>query len=102
MNPVPALRSAATAITSWPTALRGDGNSPVLGVPVVLVYLGFLEAAEMKSNTSDPIRDGAHWNGILKEYCAGQVPEEAWDREFDIDGTPFFALRRTLRIDLPD
>ncbi|MEZ5947603.1 MAG: hypothetical protein R3C04_12275 [Hyphomonas sp.] len=73
-----------------------------MGVPVVLVYLGFLEAEEMQSNTSDPIRDDVHWNVILKDYCAGQVPEDAWDREFDINGTPFFALRRTIRIDLPE
>lgn len=70
------------------------------GVPVVLVYLGFVGAEEM-TDRGRPIADDADWAGMMAAYGKGIVPEAVWDAPLDIGGTPLIALRRALRIDLP-
>ncbi len=45
-----------------------------LGIPVVLVYLGFLNATEM----NDPFSDDKEWRNRLLAHAQGIVPEEAW------------------------
>lgn len=52
-----------------------------LGVPVVLVYLGFLDAIEMSSDESGPFHDPDEWTECVKEHAKGKVPEDAWDQE---------------------
>ena len=50
-----------------------------LGVPVILVYLGFLDASEM-SNVSNPFSDHSDWVKCVKTHAKDSVPEEAWER----------------------
>ena len=50
-----------------------------LGTPVVLVYLGFLNANEM-SDEGDPFGEHADWVRCVKAHAKGWVPEEVWDR----------------------
>lgn len=71
-----------------------------LGVPVVLVYLGFLAADEMVDR-GRPIADDADWDRMMAAYSEGLVPEPVWRAPLDIVGTPLIALRRTVRVDLP-
>lgn len=63
-----------------------------LGVPVVLVYLGFLNAIEM-SDLGDPFREPADWVECVKAHCIGKVPEDAWDRDWTMANGASFAPR---------
>lgn len=71
-----------------------------LGVPVVLVYLGFLGAEEMVDR-GRPIANDADWDRMMAAYGEGLVPESVWQAPLDIEGTPLIALRRTVQVDLP-
>ena len=58
-----------------------------LGVPVVLVYLGFLNATEM-SDEGDPFSDHGDWVECVKTHARDSVPEEMWERKWKApDGT---------------
>ena len=52
-----------------------------LGVPVVLVYLGFLNATEM-SDEGHPFCDHADWEECVKTHAKHRVPEGIWEREW--------------------
>jgi hypothetical protein len=67
-----------------------------LGVPVALVYLGFLGAREM----GRPLADAAEWERALKKHASGIVPDAAWERELSICGTPLIPMIRSLAIPL--
>ena len=47
-----------------------------LGVPVVLVYLGFLNADEMGADAFHSVAD---WDNCLRNYADGVVPGDAWN-----------------------
>jgi hypothetical protein len=49
-----------------------------MGVPVVLVYLGFL-CAKGVSDLGEPFTDSADWSRVVLEYSRNIVPERAWD-----------------------
>ena len=75
---------------SWKLAL--------LGVPVVLLYLGFLNAVEMTSE-SVPFRSAGDWARAMKDHARGIVDDACWEKRMDVKGTPCWPLVRT--IDLP-
>ena len=50
-----------------------------LGVPVILIYLGFLRAEEM-GDQGTPFADANAWEGVVREYGRGIVPEAAWNK----------------------
>ena len=64
-----------------------------LGVPVVLLYLGFLEAQEMRDR-GDPFRTGNDWKHRLLDHCREVVDESCWNRALDVAGIPFLPLFR--------
>lgn len=66
-----------------------------LGKPVVLVYLGFLRAGEMRDR-GEPFADAAAWENVLKEYSQGIVPEAAWNRRLRVQGAPLWVLLRSM------
>ena len=70
-----------------------------LGIPVILVYLGFLHAEEM-CDVGTPIADADAWVRLVKDYGRGIVPEAAWEEELLVNGTPVRPLIRSLRLDL--
>jgi hypothetical protein len=72
-----------------------------LGVPVILVYLGFLCAREM-DDQGEPFADADAWKSFVKEYSRGIVPEAAWNTQFLIQGTPLQAVLRSIKVDLPE
>jgi hypothetical protein len=51
-----------------------------LGRPVVLVYLGFLGAEDMRPRGGVPFQDHAHWRETLLAHAKGIVPPDAWGR----------------------
>jgi hypothetical protein len=70
-----------------------------LGVPVVLVYLGFLRAAEM-GDQGLPLADADSWERLVRAHSVGILPATAWDQPISIDGTPFRAVIRSREVPL--
>jgi hypothetical protein len=66
------------------------------GVPVVLVYLGFLNVTEMPK----PLISHDQWRNLVIAHAKGLVPDAAWDATFDVGGMPLTALIRSAHIDL--
>lgn len=74
-----------------------------LGMPTVLVYLGFLNADDMTPPDAR-FRSQDDWARILKYHVRGVVDDSCWENRLDVDGTlcggtPFWPLIRA--IDLP-
>jgi hypothetical protein len=70
-----------------------------LGIPVVLVYLGFLEAREMEAQGL-PFRDEAHWRETVLQYSRESIPAEVWGKPLKVGGIPLVAMIRSTRVDL--
>ena len=64
------------------------------GVPVVLLYLGFLDAVEMKDRGS-PFGKDDDWRDSLLENCHGVIDTACWERTLDVGGTPLLPLIKT-------
>lgn len=67
-----------------------------LGIPVVLVYLGFLNAYEM----GQPFPNHAAWERCLLEYAEGCVPRTAWNSRIMVNGTPLIPLIRSTEVNV--
>ena len=70
-----------------------------LGIPVVLVYLGFLHAEEMRDQ-GHPFTDAKQWERLLRGHSAGIVPAKIWDAPILIDRTPLHAIIRAIAVPL--
>ena len=66
-----------------------------LGVPVVWVYLGFLNATEMLDQ-GQPFATARTWDDCLHRHAQGIVPEAAWGSPLDVNGTPLWLLVRSM------
>lgn len=71
-----------------------------MGVPVVLIYLGFTQAVEM-ADRGDPFEDGAAWEKAVREHSAGIAPPSVWDRPLHIGDTSITCCIRSTEIALP-
>ena len=61
-----------------------------LGYPVILVYLGFLSAEEMRGGKEQvPFGNHAEWEGLVKALSEPLFPAEVWNRQLVIHGQPF-------------
>lgn len=65
-----------------------------LKVPVVLVYLGFLNANEMGQRVI--FKTHKDWENYLRTYAKGIVPDGVWGQRLEVNGTPIFPLIRSL------
>jgi len=64
-----------------------------LGLPTVLVYLGFLGDRGI-SDAGEPFRDMAHWNEVFAKYAHSLVPNELFERRIECGpATAWFLLR---------
>lgn len=70
-----------------------------LGVPVVLMYLGFLHADEM-ADLGAPFAEHAAWLGVVMRHARGVVPDSVWDSCLKVDGTPMYTLVRSCEVNL--
>ena len=70
-----------------------------LGVPVVLVYLGFTRADEMKDQGL-PFANAKEWERLLRDHSEGIVPATMWDVSILIDRIPLHAIVRAIEIPL--
>lgn len=66
-----------------------------LGVPVVLVYLGFLNATEM-IDCGKPLLSHESWESLVRAHSTHRVPADAWNRRWSVNGVPFIPLIRSL------
>ena len=74
---------------SWKLAL--------VGVPVVLVYLGFLNVQEMAPKDV-PLRSEGDWTRALKDHTRGIVDDRCWGKRMEVNGIPFWPLMRTIDV----
>lgn len=72
-----------------------------LGFPVVLVYLGFLNANEM-SDRGVPFNDEANWRDAVKDHSKTLFPAEVWDQRWICSGRALIPLIRTLEKPVTD
>jgi len=70
-------------------------NLADLGVPVVLVYLSFLNAAEMLDQ-GQPFSTAQMWEDCLRHHAQGLVRETAWGGRLDVLGTLLGLLVRSV------
>lgn len=73
-----------------------------MGVPVILVYLGFLNVTELENENRLIFKNSAMWNKCVFEKTNKPLPEEIWDATFKFNGTPLTVLRCTTSVDLPE
>ena len=66
-----------------------------LGMPVVLLYLGFLNVQDM-ADDGPLFRSEAEWTRTVKDHCRGAVDERCWGEWLDFAGVPFIALIRGI------
>ena len=71
-----------------------------LGVPVVLLYLGFVNAEDMAQD-GEPFRSDGDWARALKDHARGVVDDSCWGRRLEVNGTPFRPLIRTIELPFP-
>lgn len=67
-----------------------------LGLPVLLVYLGFLKADEMP----DPFQDDQAWDKAVRDYARDIVPENVWGSKLMVGDVPIYPLIRSMEIPL--
>lgn len=66
-----------------------------LGVPVVLVYLGFLNASEM-ADRGDPFDHAEAWERAVQSHTRGVIPGGVWGRQLGVGAIPVIPLIRSL------
>ena len=71
-----------------------------LGVPVVLLYLGFLNGEDMAQD-GEPFRSEGDWARALKDHARDVVDDSCWGRRLEVNGTPFRPLIRTIELPFP-
>lgn len=72
-----------------------------LGIPVVLVYLGFLSAKEM-SDEGKPLANATDWQNLVKRHSQALFPAMVWDHRWTCGGQPLIPLIRSLELPLSD
>lgn len=66
-----------------------------LGIPIVLVYLGFLNANDMAKN-GPLFRSEEDWTRALMSHARSVVDESCWGRRHEINGTSMWTLIRAI------
>ena len=68
-----------------------------LGIPVVLIYLGFTGDEGIR-DAGEPFADDADWQTAFRQYAATTVPLDLLDRRLDIGPAPVWLLSRSRRV----
>jgi hypothetical protein len=69
------------------------------GFPVILVYLGFLNAKEMEEgNEQKPFVTHAEWKQAVEAHSQPLFPKKIWDQRLIVNGRPFVPLIRSMDI----
>jgi hypothetical protein len=70
-----------------------------MGIPVVLVYLGFLEANEM-ADKGKPFTSAEEWRSHVLDHSRGIVPACAWGVPLEAEPVAFHALIRSMTVSI--
>jgi len=68
-----------------------------LGVPTVLVYLGFLADTGI-AGAGEPFRDERHWGDTFADHLRAVCPSPILERRLDVGLAPFWLLSRTRQV----
>lgn len=80
-----------------------------MGVPVILLYLGFVGCEEMREGNQRPIADDADWRRLVLDHSSTKFPDEVrhtmfpakvWDAQWSIGGQFLIPAIRTATVDL--
>jgi hypothetical protein len=66
-----------------------------IGIPTILVYLGFLNCDEM-CDCGMPFTSAQEWDGAVRQYADGIVPPNAWGVRVATSSAPIWAVIRSL------
>ena len=72
-----------------------------LGIPVILVYLGFLQAEEMRKENQLPFGNHEAWDQLVKSHSQPLFPVSIWNKTWTIHGQLFVPLIRSIKQPLP-
>jgi len=70
-----------------------------LGIPVILVYLGFLNAIEM-SDRGMPFSNHGAWAQLVTSHSEPLFPDKVWDRRWTLHGQAFIPLIKSIELPL--
>jgi hypothetical protein len=65
-----------------------------LGYPLVLMYLGFLNANEMLDR-GQPFRSHEEWERLVLDHSASLFPSDVWGKRWTTNRKPFVPLIRS-------
>jgi hypothetical protein len=68
-----------------------------LGIPTVLVYLGFLGDDGIR-DVSEPLNDHNHWQSTFTQYAQSIVPVTAFEKRIDCGGAAAWFLVRSRQV----
>jgi len=71
-----------------------------IGVPVILVYLAFLDAAEMGTNGQTPLASDDQWARLVTGHSEPLFPSTVWNHSWTLHGQPFIPLIRSATVPL--
>jgi hypothetical protein len=69
-----------------------------MGVPVALIYLGFIGDAGIVSGIDDCFNDASEWRKSFTEHTARCFPPRMYDREIHCGAASFWLLIRDLPV----
>ena len=67
-----------------------------LGIPVVLIYLGFLNSRDMAGD-GPLFLSHQDWDATVREHAANTVPDECWDKPIRINDVQLYPLIRSTK-----
>ncbi|MCX6997983.1 MAG: hypothetical protein NTV49_13085, partial [Kiritimatiellaeota bacterium] len=65
------------------------------GIPIALVYLGFVKAKEMEDK-GKPFADSLEWEQLVKTHSESLFPSDVWGQRWVVNGQPFIPLIRSI------
>jgi hypothetical protein len=69
-----------------------------LGMPVVLIYLGFVRAIDMSKPGEVQFADAGAWEAAAMSHSAPLFPAEVWGQRWSVNRLPFLPLIRSLEV----
>lgn len=73
-----------------------------LGIPVILVYLGFLDCQEMQRHGQLPFAKHEDWDRLVKLHSNSLFPTQVWDQQWSTQGQVLIPIIRTMNQPLGD
>ncbi|MGA2331727.1 MAG: hypothetical protein ABSG75_08200 [Syntrophales bacterium] len=65
------------------------------GIPIILVYLGFLKAEEMVDQ-GKPFANYSEWEQLVKAHSESLFPYDVWGQRWVVNGQPFIPLIQSI------